>query len=105
MEIQRKRWLLWQPQGPIDLQGKLVITITPSVLIVFSETCFSFARCHFVLVFFSPLSTGSTSIGEEKANLDAFLRLFDLRLFGFVCFLSSRKHAYIILTPLNPTLI
>ena len=28
--------------------------------------------CHFVLVFFSPLSIAITSLGEEKANLSAF---------------------------------
>ena len=46
--------------------------------------------CYFVLVFFSPFSVASTSLGEEGANLSAFctfVRLFDLRLFGFVCFL------------------
>ena len=29
--------------------------------------------CHFVLVFFSPFSIAITSLGEEKANLSAFL--------------------------------
>ena len=47
---------------------------------------FSLALCYFVLVFFSPLSIAITTLGEERANLSAF-RLFDLRLFGFVCFL------------------
>ena len=28
--------------------------------------------CYFVLVFFSPLSIGITSLGEERANLSAF---------------------------------
>ena len=28
--------------------------------------------CHFVLVFFSPLSIAITSLGEEKANPSAF---------------------------------
>ena len=28
--------------------------------------------CHFVLVFFSPLSIAITSLGEERANLSAF---------------------------------
>ena len=28
--------------------------------------------CHFVLVFFSPLSIEVTSLGEERANLSAF---------------------------------
>ena len=43
--------------------------------------------CHFVLVFFSPFSIAITSVGEERANLNAFLRLIDLCLFGFVGFL------------------
>ena len=28
--------------------------------------------CHFVLVFFSPLSIAITSLGEERANRSAF---------------------------------
>ena len=28
--------------------------------------------CHFVLVFFSPFSIVITSLGEERANLNAF---------------------------------
>ena len=46
-----------------------------------------FAWCCFVLVFFGPLSIAITSLGEERADLSAFLHLFELRLFGFVCFL------------------
>ena len=40
--------------------------------------------CYFVLVFISPYSIGITSLGEERANLSNFIRLFDLCLFGFV---------------------
>ena len=43
--------------------------------------------CYFILVFSSPLSIATTSLGEETANLSAFVRLFDLRVFGFVFFL------------------
>ena len=43
--------------------------------------------CYFVVVFFSPFGIAITSLGEEKANLMFIVRLFDLRLFGFVCFL------------------
>ena len=43
--------------------------------------------CHFVLVFFSPFSIAITSLGEERANLSAFVRLFGLCLFRFVGFL------------------
>ena len=28
--------------------------------------------CHFILVFFSPISIAITSFGEERANLSAF---------------------------------
>ena len=45
--------------------------------------------CHFVLVFFSPFSIAITSLGPERANLSAFVRLFDLCLFGFVGSSSS----------------
>ena len=47
----------------------------------------SLAFCYFVLVFFSPFSIVITSLGEQRVNLVLFVRLFDLRLFGFVCFL------------------
>ena len=48
----------------------------------------SFALCYFVLVFFSPFSIAITSLGEEKELiLVRFVRLFNLRLFGFVSFL------------------
>ena len=46
-----------------------------------------------VLVVFSPFSIAISSAGEELI-LVLFIRLFDLRLFGFVCFLFllvSRK--------------
>ena len=49
----------------------------------------SFALCYFVLVFFSPFSIAITSLVEERAILVIFVHLFDLRLFSFVCFLSS----------------
>ena len=47
----------------------------------------SITLCYFVLVFFSPFSIAISSIEEEIANLSAFVRLFDLCLFGFVGFL------------------
>ena len=46
----------------------------------------SFVLCYFVLVFFSPLSIAITYIGEERANLNVFVRLFDLRSFFFSFF-------------------
>ena len=40
--------------------------------------------CHFVLVFFSPLSIAITSLGEERANLSAF-RMFDRFVLVWIC--------------------
>ena len=43
---------------------------------------------------FSPFSIAITSLGEERANLSVFVRLFGFCLFGFVGFLfllGSRK--------------
>ena len=47
----------------------------------------SLAFRYCVLVFFNSFSNAITALGAERANLGAFVRLFDLRLFGFVCFL------------------
>ena len=48
----------------------------------------SVALCFFVLMFFSPFSIVITTLGEERELiLVLFVCLFDLRLFGFVCFL------------------
>ena len=53
-----------------------------SCLVLF---CSWFICCYF---FFSPFSIAITSLGEERELiLVLFVRLFDLRLFGFVCFL------------------
>ena len=43
----------------------------------------SFARCYFVLVFFSPLSIAITSLGEERANLSAFCTFVRFALVWF----------------------
>ena len=85
---------------------------------------------YFVLVVFSPFSIAITSLGEERANLSAFRTfvrfalvwfcLFSLPLgvweglrfvivalsglFSYLFFHQSQKHAYIVLTPLNPSL-
>ena len=47
--------------------------------------------CYFVLVFFGPFSIAITLLGEERVNLSTFVRLFDLRLFGFVEFVMSTR--------------
>ena len=88
--------------------------VVPALVLLFVAYWFilrgdllSLALCYFVLVFlvlialqiprlgkrelilvlFSPFSIAITSLGEEWAILVLFVRLFDLRLFGFVCFL------------------
>ena len=40
--------------------------------------------CHFLLVFFSPFSTGFTSLGEERADLNAF-RTFVRFVLVWIC--------------------
>ena len=42
--------------------------------------------CYFVLVFFSPFNIAITSLGKRELIIVLFVRLFDLRLFGFVGF-------------------
>ena len=76
--------------------GFILLTVLCDVPVVF---CFvdystrrfllSIALCYFVLVFFSPFSIAITSHGEEREReliVVLFVSLFDLRLFGFVCF-------------------
>ena len=66
------------------------VSLTLCCFVVYSTRRFVLCLTlrYFVLVFFSPFSIAITSFGEERANLSAFLvPLFDLRLFGFVCFL------------------
>ena len=54
----------------------------------YEAICLRSSLVYFVLAFFSPFSIASTSLGKHRANLRFFFkRLFDLRLFGFVCFL------------------
>ena len=48
----------------------------------------SFALCYFVLVFFSPFSIAIfPRLGKRELTLVLSVRLFNLRLFSFVCFL------------------
>ena len=65
------------------------VSLALCCFVVYSTRRFvlSIALCYFVLVFFSPLSLAITSLGEERVILVLFLHVFDLRLFGFVCFL------------------
>ena len=55
---------------------------------------FEFCLVLFCSCVSSPLSIGIASLGKERNNLSLLVRLFDFRLFGFVCFLfllMSRK--------------
>ena len=52
----------------------------------YEAICFKVCLVLFCFCVFGPLSIGITSLGHERAYLSAF-RTFDLRLFGFVCFL------------------
>ena len=47
---------------------------------------YSFAWCSFVPVFFSPLSIGISSLGEERANLSAFRTFIRFALVWFCLF-------------------
>ena len=48
----------------------------------------SLALCYFVLMFFSPFSIAITSLGEERANLSAFLTFVRFELV-WLCLSSS----------------
>ena len=39
-----------------------------------------------LVFFFCPFRIAISSLGEDRANLSFFVRLLNLRLFGFVCF-------------------
>ena len=50
------------------------VLLTPCCFVVYSTRQFivCLSVCYFVLVFFSPFSIAITSLGEERANLNAF---------------------------------
>ena len=64
----------------------MLVLLFVALCVVYSTRRFvlSLALCYFVLVFFSPFSIAITSLRKRELIL---VRLFDLRLFGFVCFL------------------
>ena len=51
-----------------------VLVFTLCCFVVYSTRRFvvCLSVCHFVLVFYSPVSIAITSLGEERANLSAF---------------------------------
>ena len=66
----------------------MLVLLVIAFWLIYEAICFKscpvlFCSCFF---FFSTLSIAVNSLWEERANLSGF-RLFDLRLFDFVCFL------------------
>ena len=57
------------------------------LFLFYGAICFKFCLVLSCNCIFSPLCITITSLGEERVNLSAFVRLFDLCLFCFVCFL------------------
>ena len=64
------------------------VSLTLCCFVVYSTrrfvVCLTCTMCHFVLVFFSPLSIANTSLGEERANLGAF-RAFVRFVLVWIC--------------------
>ena len=86
----------WPPAVYSTDRSKTVVPVLvlPFVALWFilRDDLFYVMPCFFfffflVLVVFNPFSIVITSFGEERASLVLFVRLFDLRLFGFVSFL------------------
>ena len=50
--------------------------------------------CHFVLVFFSPFSIAITSLGEERANLNAFRTVWEGLRFVIVALLGLFSYPF-----------
>ena len=66
-------------------RSKAVVPVSLLLCGLFYEAiCFMFTLCYFVLVFFCPFSIYLA--WGRFVFLVLFVRLFDLRLFGFVCF-------------------
>ena len=63
-----------------------VFDLTLCCFVVYSTRRFvvCLSVCHFVLVFFSPFSIAITSLGEERANLNAF-RTFVRFVLVYIC--------------------
>ena len=71
-------YLFYTPGGLLYrpfLGGGPGVSLTLCCFVVYSTRRFvvCLSVCHFVLVFFSPFSIAITSLGEERANLSAFL--------------------------------
>ena len=73
-------------------RSKAVVPVTLCCFVVYSTRRFvlCLALCYFVLVFFSSFSIAIPRFGKRElvsVFLIRLLTLFDLRLFGFDCFL------------------
>ena len=70
-------------------RSNAVVPMLVLLFVVYSTRRFvlSLDLCYFFLCVFSPFSIAITSLGERELILVLFVRLFDLCLFDFVCFL------------------
>ena len=78
------RWFTDRSKAVVPV---LVLLFVALWFILRGDLLYVFPCVILFLCFFSPFSIAITSLGEERANLSAFVRLFDLCLFGFVGFL------------------
>ena len=62
----------------------LVLLFVALWFILQGDLFYVLSLCYFVIAFFSPFSIAITSLRKRELVLVVFLRLFDLRLFGFV---------------------
>ena len=79
------------------LGGGPGVSLTLCCFVVYSTRRFvlCLTMCYFVLVVFSPFSIAITSLGEERELiLVLFVRLFDLRLFGFISWCLRRAEVF-----------
>ena len=69
-----------------DRSKAVVVSLILCCFVVYSTRRFvvCLSVCHFVLVFFSPFSIAITSLGEERANLNAF-RTFVRFVLVWIC--------------------
>ena len=69
-------------------RSKAVVPVLNLLCCLFYEAiCFKSYLVSFVLVFFSPIALRLPRLGRRELILVLFVCLFDLYLFGFVCFL------------------
>ena len=79
----------------------LVLLFVALWFILRSDLFYVLTLCYFVLVFFSPLSIAITSLGEERANLNAFDAFVRFVLVCKLPFLKS-SHSFMVLGLVAP---